>query len=227
MSCSRSPSGKARATAVSARGLFEREKSVQHDLLAVEIDSVRLGEEFGDLFPYLHPAIKAAAPQQLGEWTALAGFGGLGDGARERRRHQLRQHAERVLAAPARDPVGEGVERAAVELREPPQELKQAAMEGETALLRQLDRMADAALGELDERAAVGWREVRAIAAQQLRHDRVGERPEREPAAARADGRQEAAGIVADEDQDRARRRLLQDLQDRVRGVAVHLVGGV
>src|SRR5215467_2722566 len=90
---------------VSARGLFEREKSVQHDLLAVEVDGVRLSEEFGDLLPHLHPAIKAAAAEKLHERgvPALlgAGLGGLGDGARERRRHQLREDAERILGAPA------------------------------------------------------------------------------------------------------------------------------
>src|SRR6185312_11100850 len=48
--------------ALAARRLFESKKSVQHDLLAVEIDAFRLGEEMGELFPYLHPLIKATAP---------------------------------------------------------------------------------------------------------------------------------------------------------------------
>ncbi len=87
--------------------------------------------------------------------------------------------------------------------------------------------MADAALGELDERRAVGRRKIGTVAADQLRDHGIGERPKRQPAAARADGRQKTAGIVAHQDQERPVGRLLQDFQHRVRGVAVHLVGGV
>src|SRR5206468_8269532 len=50
--------------ATSARRLGEREKGVQHDLLAVEIDIIRRGEELVEVFPHVNPLIKAAPPGQ-------------------------------------------------------------------------------------------------------------------------------------------------------------------
>src|SRR5437016_7661732 len=97
-------------------------------------------------------------------------------------------------------------------------------MEIQSVLLRELEGMPDAALGELDQGRPVRWRKVGPKTAYQVRDDGVGERPERQPAAARADCRQETAGIVTHEDQDRAIGGLLQDFEDRIRGVPVHLV---
>ena len=53
----------------------------------------------------------------------------------------------------------------------------------------------------------------------------VAQRRQIEPAAARADGRQQPAGLGGDQQEQRARRRLLQRLQQRVGGVDVELVG--
>ena len=61
----------------------------------------------------------------------------------------------------------------------------------------------------------------------QRHHHVVCEGFEDQPAAARADGRQQAARDMADQQQYGAPGRFLQDLEHGVGGVAVHLVGAV
>ncbi len=65
------------------------------------------------------------------------------------------------------------------------------------------------------------------VAPEKLLHRALIQRTERQPAAARADRRQQAAGRMANEDDERLGRRLLQDLQERVGGAAVQLVDAV
>src|SRR6266404_6059827 len=57
--------------AASARRPFERQEGAEHDLLAVEIEAVRPGEEARDVFPHLHPLIKAAAGGEPAHALAL------------------------------------------------------------------------------------------------------------------------------------------------------------
>ena len=97
---------------------------------------------------------------------------------------------------------------------------------------RQLQGGPHAAVGEARElRPLVGRRRLHAggrqrrlrCAAQALRI----ERSQVEAPAARADGGQQAARLRGDEQEQRARRRLLQRLEKGVGGVGVQLVGAV
>ena len=62
---------------------------------------------------------------------------------------------------------------------------------------------------------------------QQSVHIRLAQGRQPQQPAARTDGRQQPAGTVADQQQQRVCRRFLQYLQDRVGGVAVHLIDTV
>ena len=84
---------------------------------------------------------------------------------------------------------------------------------------------ADAALRQRRQPVALAVAEIGAMAPEEFRHDRHGERLQGQAAAARADGRQQPPGRVADQQQQRLLRGLLQHLQQRVGGVAVERVG--
>ena len=68
---------------------------------------------------------------------------------------------------------------------------------------------------------------ARRVVAQQAHDDLVGERLQGKPAAARADGRQQAARGMRHHEQHGVGRRLLEDLQHGIGAVAVHLVGRI
>ncbi len=119
------------------------------------------------------------------------------------------------------------MERRAVERRQPLDEAHQAAIEAEPAGGGEIEAAADAALGELCQHRAIAGGKIGAVTRQRLAHLRLRQRLQREDAAARADGRQEPAGIVAHQQQHRLLRRLLKDLQHGIGGVPVHHVGAI
>src|SRR6185437_15455199 len=58
------PPRSAGSSALAHRRL-ESQEAAEHRLLAVEIDGVGTGQQVGDLFPCLHPAIKACCRKQF------------------------------------------------------------------------------------------------------------------------------------------------------------------
>src|ERR1044072_375739 len=62
-------------TELSAHCRLEDEEAAQHRLLAVEIDPVGAGQQFGGLFPFRYPVIKAGRlPRTVGARQRLPGW---------------------------------------------------------------------------------------------------------------------------------------------------------
>ena len=105
--------------------------------------------------------------------------------------------------------------------------LDQRAVEREAAGIGEIDCPPDAALGEIGKRPRFGFCQIGTISFQKLRDDCPAQLGQRKPPATGTDRRQKPARAVADQQQERAARRLLQDLEERVGGIAVHLLRAV
>src|SRR5471032_1370675 len=126
---------------LSARRALERKKGAEHDLLAIEVQAVGLGEEARDLLPYLNPLIKAAASGEAAHRLMLArndlgrsafcplAAHGEPDHAGEELGQQLDDGAIRFIGLGAGKLVGEAVQRHGVELGQAAQQLEEAAVE--------------------------------------------------------------------------------------------------
>ena len=86
---------------------------------------------------------------------------------------------------------------------------------------------ADAAAREHGQSLGLALGQIRAVTQEQPVDDRRRQRRQRKPAATRTDRRQEATRAVRHQQEERAARRLFEDFEERVGGVAVHLVGAV
>ncbi len=109
----------------------------------------------------------------------------------------------------------------------PREQCQHGAIQLDSASRRKVERTADAAFGERRNRGGRSRLEVRPMAGEQFGYDHPRQRREWKAAAARADRRQQPPRAVRHQQQQRAPRRLFEDLQQRIRRVAVHLVGAV
>ena len=114
-----------------------------------------------------------------------------------------------------------------VELGQVGEQRDHLAIQLEPAARGQVEGAADAALAQAGERRPVGLAERRCVPREQVADGVLGKGPERQMAAARADRRQQPAGRVTDQQQQRVRRRLLERLEQRIGGVRVQVVGRI
>ena len=138
-------------------------------------------------------------------------------GGRLRLRPALGDAGEQRLGAVGRLERGVGVDR--------PRHADQSLSPLGRGRVEQLERAAEASAGDTGERRQLLLAELRRVLADRLPHRGLRETPERNELAARANRLGQRAEPLGDEDDDGVRRRLLEILEERVRGVLVQRVG--
>ena len=142
-------------------------------------------------------------------------------------RHQLLDRAIGLLGLAAGEPVGEGMERHRVDPAVAREQRQNRLVELDPAGAGEIEGAADAAAGKRGQRLGLRLGQVGPVAQEQQAHDPRRQRRQRKPPAPRADRRQEPPRAVRHQEQEHATRRLLEDFEERIGGVAVHLVGAV
>ena len=199
-----------------ARRLFDGKEGAEQHLLAVEVELLRGGKIAGDLRSQAGPAGRAtgaAARAWIAAFSpATISCGGTrpGPGAPAATPASRATSAAAALRSPigvfrigAGEPVGERMQPADIDPRHLRQQFEHGAIEGEPAAIGKTERPADAAAASAASPSASAasssgrYRPISPAATG------CGKGGEPQPPAARADRRQQPAGVVADQQQQR------------------------